>query len=679
MHRWPSILTQVVDGLFRECHQLSQAGTAVDKAQEGKAIIEKISAIKYELTHNRPLKPLHVPFTPKQGPYTFCSASSEPYDSVIEQTKPTWFDSDSLFAECYLYRSLKHIFETSSQWKDYDPFMSSKMEALCASGRAIYACAAWMEELLQKSPTFSATASDTKEIFDTLVSLPLCGNETDPDFDLKQRKCSNRIVADDSTSLWKKVQTLQNDRVDIVLGNTGFELVAGLLLAEFLLALRGPIPFASQERADELQMRIQSVRSRVANATKAAHANSEPRLLAVSKLHPPSDLMAVYERTGQRHFGENYVQELVEKAAVLPDDIQWHFIGGLQSNKAKVLATVPNLYAVQSLDSEKLATGLEKALSKAENLSRRTEPLYVYVQVNTSGEEGKSGVPSMNSSWSMGEKPLLLQLAQKIILGCPHLRLRGLMTIGALANSRAAGNTHENPDFERLSQSRKYLMDALQLDSAFQADLRKARWWTPAGEVSDAYALESETEFGLSMGMSADMEAAVALGSTEVRIGSDCFGKRSSNNEAGKVRTAEINAYSERPLVREVVFHTKNMPWFVNVCINFLTFQEACAKDVFIALKKLSEDGFFPSEQGPSSLTPVHEMARRWKSLFEQGRFRLQDSRELPLGTTTDALDEFWTWPDSYGAMPQRAPSLFAELQKAGLVLFLGTFSKKNY
>ncbi|WFD23338.1 hypothetical protein MEQU1_002027 [Malassezia equina] len=494
-------------------------------------------------------------------------------------------------------------------------------------------------------------------------------------FDLKQLKsveCSDHIIADDSTSLWRKVQTLQNDRVDIVLGNTGFELVAGLLLAEFLLALRGPIPFASQERADELQKRVQSVRSRVTNATKAAHANSEPRLLAVSKLHPPSDLMAVYERTGQRHFGENYVQELVEKAAVLPDDIQWHFIGGLQSNKAKVLATVPNLYAVQSLDSEKLATGLEKALCKAENLSRRTEPLYVYVQVNTSGEEGKSGVPSMKSPWSMGEeKPLLLQLAQKIILGCPHLRLRGLMTIGALANSRAAGNTHENPDFESLSQSRKHLVDALRSDSAFQADLRQARWWTPAGEVSDAYSLESETEFGLSMGMSADMEAAVALGSTEVRIGSDCFGRRSSNNEAGEVRAAEINAFSERPLVREVVFHTKDMPWFVNVCMNPLTFQEACTKDVCIALEKLGEDGFFPSEQAPSPMSPVQEMARRWKYLFEQGRFRLQDSRELPLGTTTDALEEFWTWPDSYGAMPLRAPSLLAELQKSGLVFFL--------
>ncbi|WFD26550.1 hypothetical protein MNAN1_001533 [Malassezia nana] len=438
------------------------------------------------------------------------------------------------------------------------------MEALRASGQAIHSRAVWMESLLQKDSHFSATHSGTKKIFKEIMLSSLCHGSVPQNTKETDSSITSQFLVDDFGALWKKIQSLQNERVDIVLGHTGLELFADLLLADALLALRGPIPQATKERAEELQGRVESVRSRIAQACQAVSETNEPRLLAVSKLHPPSDLMAVYERTGQRHFGENYVQELVEKAAVLPEDIQWHFIGGLQSNKAKVLAAVPNLYAVESVDSEKLAQGLEKALAKAENESRRTEPLYVYVQVNTSGEEGKSGVPAMTCPWSTGqEKPKLLQLVETILLRCPHLRLQGFMTIGALTNSQTASNTHENPDFKCLSLSRTYIMDALRSDAEFQDALSQTRWWSPSGQVTDVYRLASETEFGLSMGMSADLEAAVALGSTQVRIGSDCFGRRTSNHEAGEVRAVEMSAFADRPVVREVVFHPKNMPWFV--------------------------------------------------------------------------------------------------------------------
>lgn len=565
-YKWPTILTQVVDGIFRECNQLSQSSTTFEKVAEGKALIEKISAFKYELTHDRPLKPLgDSPSDKSPGPYH--APAFEPYDSVISQTKPTWFQSDWLFAGCYFYRSLRQMFESSIHWKDYDPFTPAKMEALRASGQAIHSRAMWMEELLQKDSQFCATHPNTQKIFKELIMSSLCNGSVPQNTKKTDSSITSQpLLVDDFGALWKKIQSLQNERVDIVLGHTGFELFADLLLADALLALRGPIPQATKERAQELQGRVETVRSRIAKACKAVCTTSEPRLLAVSKLHPPSDLMAVYERTGQRHFGENYVQELVEKAAVLPDDIKWHFIGGLQSNKAKVLAAVPNLYAVESIDSEKLAQGLEKALAKAENESRRTEPLYVYVQVNTSGEEGKSGVPAMTCPWSTGqEKPKLLQLVETILLRCPHLRLQGFMTIGALTNSQTASNTHENPDFKSLSLSRTFIMDALQSDADFQHALSQTRWWLPTGQVTDVYRLASETEFGLSMGMSADLEAAVALGSTQVRIGSDCFGQRTSNQEAGEVRAAEMSAFADRPVVREVVFHTKNMPWFVYV------------------------------------------------------------------------------------------------------------------
>ena len=94
---------------------------------------------------------------------------------------------------------------------------------------------------------------------------------------------------------------------------------------------------------------------------------------------------------GQREFGENYVQELVEKAPTLPDDMQWRFIGKLQSNKAQVLVEgVPNLVAVETVDSAKLADRLQKAAAAALEARART-PLDIYVQVNTSPWEGTWG------------------------------------------------------------------------------------------------------------------------------------------------------------------------------------------------------------------------------------------------------------------------------------------------
>jgi len=87
-------------------------------------------------------------------------------------------------------------------------------------------------------------------------------------------------------------------------------------------------------------------------------------------------------------------------------------------------------------------------------------------------------------------------------------------------------------------------------------------------------------------------------------------------------------------------------------------------------LEKLSKDDFFLASQGSMEL--VHAMVQRWKSHFDQGRIRLQVSSDIPLGASTGALNDFWTWPDSYGTMPARAASLLAELQKVGLVFFQG-------
>ncbi|KAK9768231.1 hypothetical protein K7432_001306 [Basidiobolus ranarum] len=136
-----------------------------------------------------------------------------------------------------------------------------------------------------------------------------------------------------------------------------------------------------QERAEEVTYNLKQVVERVKSATPE---KQNARLVAVSKIKPASDVLAAYN-AGQRHFGENYVQELVEKSEELPKDIAWHFIGTFQSNKAKLLAAIPNLWAVETIDSEKKARLLNKACEDVE----RVEAIRVYVQVNTSGEESE--------------------------------------------------------------------------------------------------------------------------------------------------------------------------------------------------------------------------------------------------------------------------------------------------
>ncbi|KAJ3685938.1 hypothetical protein LUZ61_015102 [Rhynchospora tenuis] len=206
------------------------------------------------------------------------------------------------------------------------------------------------------------------------------------------------------------------------------------------------------------------------------------RVVAVGKTKPVSLIRQLYD-AGHRCFGENYVQEIVEKAPQLPSDIEWHYVGHLQSNKAKtLLASVPNLDTVQSVDNEKIANYLDKAVA---GLGRK--PLKVLVQVNTSGEESKSGINPSNC----------VELAKHVKHSCPNLIFSGLMTIGM----RDYSSKPEN--FQTLSKCRE--------------------------EVSKALDLPQE-QLELSMGMSGDFEQAIEMGSTNVRIGSIIFGPREYPN-----------------------------------------------------------------------------------------------------------------------------------------------------
>ncbi|WVQ84548.1 YggS family pyridoxal phosphate enzyme [Cryptococcus sp. DSM 104549] len=242
------------------------------------------------------------------------------------------------------------------------------------------------------------------------------------------------------------------------------------------------------ERASDLRENIASVQAEVDAA--ASGSSFKPRLVAVSKLKPASDIQALYD-AGYRHFGENYIQEMVDKAAALPDDIKWHFIGALQSNKSKLAASVPNLYVLETLSSKKVADLLQKSLP-----STRTSKLNVYLQINTSGEDSKSGLSPSS--------PELVELAEHVLTQCPGLHLLGLMTIGSWDASHDPSKP--NPDFECLKRTRGELATAL-------------------GEKGVNGAPKAE-ELELSMGMSADFVQAVKEGSSSVRVGTRIFGER---------------------------------------------------------------------------------------------------------------------------------------------------------
>lgn len=231
------------------------------------------------------------------------------------------------------------------------------------------------------------------------------------------------------------------------------------------------------------------------------------RLIAVSKLKPVQDILALHHNSpSHTDFGENYAQELLEKAALLPRSIRWHMIGALQTNKCKGLAEqIPNLFCVSSVDAAKKADQLEKgraALAQKEGEGDLSK-LRVLVQVNTSGETEKSGVEPADAA------ALCAHVRDK----CPHLVLGGLMTIGAIARSRATTAETENEDFVKLREVRD--------------------------QVAKELGIEVQ-ELELSMGMSSDFEDAIAQGSDEVRVGTTIFGERPPKKDAKiKAETTE--------------------------------------------------------------------------------------------------------------------------------------------
>jgi len=214
------------------------------------------------------------------------------------------------------------------------------------------------------------------------------------------------------------------------------------------------------------------------NSLKKETAALKVTLVAVSKTKPIEEILEAYN-TGQRIFGENMVQELMEKYEHLPKDIQWHLIGHLQSNKVKYIA--PFITMIQSVDSLKLLQEIEK---HAEKNSRTIDCL---LQVYIADEETKYG---------LGFDEVIELLRSEEFVALKHIRIRGLMGIAT------------NTDNEKQIKEEYY-----ELKTFFNG-------------IKQSFFRKDNAFDTVSMGMSSDYKIAIEQGSNMVRLGSTIFGQR---------------------------------------------------------------------------------------------------------------------------------------------------------
>jgi PLP dependent protein len=223
-----------------------------------------------------------------------------------------------------------------------------------------------------------------------------------------------------------------------------------------------------------LEENLRTVRERIAAAARAAGRDpATVALLAVSKTWPADDVRAL-AALGQRDFGENRAQELITKAAQLPDvPVRWHFVGQLQRNKAAAVARLGAM--VHTVDRESLALALHRA-------GHDGDPVDVLVQVDLGGAAGELAARG-------GAAPDDVPALADLVAGCAGLRLRGLMAV-------APRGEEPGPAFERLA------------------------------DRADRIRADHPDAVELSAGMSGDLEAAVSAGATIVRVGTALFGDR---------------------------------------------------------------------------------------------------------------------------------------------------------
>lgn len=234
---------------------------------------------------------------------------------------------------------------------------------------------------------------------------------------------------------------------------------------------------AGDARTAQLAGRLEVVRQRIEAATVAAGRTEQPKLIVVTKFHPAADVRRL-ATLGVGDVGENRDQEAAAKSAELADlEVRWHFIGQLQSNKAKSVAKYA--HSVQSIDRPQVVDALEKAVAREQEATGR-EDLECYIQVSLDDDAG---------AHRGGARPSDVEALAGKIASAGGLRLAGLMAVAPLG---------ADPDvaFEKL-----------------------------AG-ISEALRADHQDAVAISAGMSQDLEAAIKFGATHLRIGSDILGSR---------------------------------------------------------------------------------------------------------------------------------------------------------
>ncbi len=225
-----------------------------------------------------------------------------------------------------------------------------------------------------------------------------------------------------------------------------------------------------------VQKNLEEVRARIREASdKAGRNDRDVTLIAVSKTKPVSMLMEAYE-AGMRDFGENKVQEILDKYDRMPSDVKWHMIGHLQTNKVKYI--IDKVCMIHSVDSYKLAEVISREAVKHNVI------MPILIEVNVAGEETKFGTGREGTE----------ELVRQISL-LPGIKIEGLMTIA--------------PYVEDPEENRQYFVDLRQLS----VDIARKN-------------IDNVSMGLLSMGMTNDYEVAVTEGATHVRVGTGIFGAR---------------------------------------------------------------------------------------------------------------------------------------------------------
>ena len=221
---------------------------------------------------------------------------------------------------------------------------------------------------------------------------------------------------------------------------------------------------------------IRSVEARIQSACeRAGRSRDEVTLICVTKTMPVEDLRQAYD-AGERSFGENRVQEINDKFPQLPEDIQWHMIGHLQTNKVKYL--MDKVVMIHSVDSVRLAKAISKEAVKAARV------MDILIEINAAGEESKFGL----------DYDKVLSMIKEIA-PLPGIRICGLMTVAPYT---------DDPETNRV----------------FFRNLREL-----AVDI-DRQSIDNVSMTVLSMGMTGDFEVAIEEGATHIRVGTAIFGKR---------------------------------------------------------------------------------------------------------------------------------------------------------